>query len=886
MSTRSTAALLLALTAPSAAQSWEPAPAFPESGLPRRFAAGLVHEGQLLVLGGEPFAAASPHDAPVHGLPTPSSAWVAHAPLEGPMVRCGAGVDALGRVVVFGGVDGLDPEGDVGEAYEYTIDEGKKEDLTKRSDAAADDWFLWTTDGQGRIYSIGGGAGPGGPNGGHVERYDANTDSWEVLPPAPFGVADGAAVVDRHGDVMVIGGFDGSGARTGRTLRFDVASGTWSDASVADLPVATSGLRAVLGADERIYAIGGVSSSGASAATWVLDEASNAWVAGPDMGTPRSHFALVLGPDDHVYAMGGDDGVGGTALAERLYTPPCPTLSSAPEDAVSWIGGAVQFHAVATGGAPLAYRWRRDGVDLVDGPSTGGGAIAGAASPTLLLSGLGLADAGAYSVVVSNPCGDVESPAAALTLRPTSGLGGPWTVTSYHPVGADSSNAHGIDGDRLVGGVAHPDPTYGVLEHPTAWSVATGATTDLTPTGSVGGVVTDVADGVLVGWWWWPYSTPQGTGYHQHAARWYGDAGSHDDLQPSGWEFGSVSATDGAQHVGTLRWDESSTNGDGAVWTEPSSWPTFLTPPDAWGSSATAVSDGAQYGSVHLGFGVVHAARWTGSAASFVDLNPPGSSWSYVSGAGDGQAVGRATLGGVHRAALWWEPSGSFVDLTPPDASSAELRATRGGYQLGSASFDSSGTKNLIWAGTSTEFVDLDAVAGDAWTSTYARDLDVLADGTILVAGYGRSVAEDRTEALLWRMQPTELTSGPATVSLAVGGSVALALAAGGERAGHLYLVLGSFSGTSPGLPLGVGELPLVWDAYFEATLTMANGSVFESTLGLLDEHGLAGAAVHYPPGLQPALAGLTAHHAYVTFHPATAAITLVSDPAPVTFSP
>lgn len=68
-------------------------------------------------------------------------------------------------------------------------------------------------------------------------------------------------------------------------------------------------------------------------------------------------------------------------------------------------GGTAAFAVVATGAAPLAYQWERDGV-----------AIAGANAPVLVLSGVTEGDAGNYTVVVGSGEATVRSLAARLTV--------------------------------------------------------------------------------------------------------------------------------------------------------------------------------------------------------------------------------------------------------------------------------------------------------------------------------------------------------------------------------------------------------------------------------------------------------------------------------------
>lgn len=63
-------------------------------------------------------------------------------------------------------------------------------------------------------------------------------------------------------------------------------------------------------------------------------------------------------------------------------------------------GSVLRLAVTADGTAPFDYRWRKDGVDLVEG-----GRFSGVRAATLVVSGVVSEDAGGYSVVVSNRAG-------------------------------------------------------------------------------------------------------------------------------------------------------------------------------------------------------------------------------------------------------------------------------------------------------------------------------------------------------------------------------------------------------------------------------------------------------------------------------------------------
>lgn len=112
------------------------------------------------------------------------------------------------------------------------------------------------------------------------------------------------------------------------------------------------------------------------------------------------------------------------------------------------------------------------------------------------------------------------------------------------------------------------------------------------------------------------------------------------------------------------------------------------------------------------------------------------------------------------------------------------------------------------------------------------------------------------------------------------GGTQSFALAAGLAHAGEAYILLGSLSGTTPGIQLGAGVLPLNFDAYLNWTLVSAASTPLSQSIGFLDAAGAAGASLVLPPGFAAALIGLQADHAFVTLD--GTGVTFVSNAVPL----
>ncbi|MBI4581954.1 MAG: immunoglobulin domain-containing protein [Planctomycetes bacterium] len=749
---------------------WQQAPAFPDQTQGRLYVAGLNHHGTLYAIGGTPWGNGADMDGLVHYLSPGVSAWASASFLGGmgPVVHQGVGVDSLDRIVVFGGVDS--ESGDPGPNKVYDPIEGPTASIASRGALAPADNFAFCTDDQSRIYALGGGPGRlatlANPNRAYAQRYAGATSTWQPLASMVSPVAAAAAVYDGQGHILVLGGFNTlATARSSNVARYDVAADTWSDTAIPDLPVGLTHLRAVLGADQRVYAIGGVAGPVAAGtvqnAVYVLDLNSNTWSSGPGMITPRETFAVALSDDHYIYAMGGDDGAGGTWKVERLYTPPCPAFAEPPASTEVWQGQAAVLTAVVSGGVPMTYRWRKDGSDLTDGPAAGGGTIVGATTTTLVIQPAGLADAGQYDLVATNPCGTTTGDPATLTIRIPPAIPTNWTVTNLHPAWALFSRADSISGGQQVGSCGMNVGGYNNLDQPTIWSGTASSAINLTPSTSVGGYASATTGDRQAGWWWWPYSCYVSghwyTCYSRQAAAWSGSPGSLVNLQVSGWEYSLAGDMDTNQIVGTVTTDDESGNyySRAVVWSLPSYSVTWLHPASVSNSLANAVADGHQYGQIHTPYPgpQVRAAMWSGSAASFVDMHPAGASRSWISGAGDGEQVGSAEFAGQVHAGLWTGSALGFQDINPSGATGSDAQDTLGGLQVGSASLGT-GTHAGVWAGTAASFFDLHPFVPAGFLSSYARGLDIDAAGHITVVGAGYNATTGREEALLWRYEP------------------------------------------------------------------------------------------------------------------------------------
>ena len=94
-----------------------------------------------------------------------------------------------------------------------------------------------------------------------------------------------------------------------------------------------------------------------------------------------------------------------TSVVAVLTVQVPPSLTLQPSNQIVLAGATVNFSVVATGTAPLEYQWQFNGAPL-------GGAVA----ETLILTNIQPAQAGSYSVLVTNSAGSITSAVAVLTV--------------------------------------------------------------------------------------------------------------------------------------------------------------------------------------------------------------------------------------------------------------------------------------------------------------------------------------------------------------------------------------------------------------------------------------------------------------------------------------
>lgn len=150
--------------------------------------------------------------------------------------------------------------------------------------------------------------------------------------------------------------------------------------------------------------------------TWEAQGAAWSPVIGPGP-SPRYSSGMIFDPvRREAVLFGGTPGSGYLGDTWRYKGPGPPTILSSPASISVNVGQMAIFSASATGGGPLSWQWRANGVNL-----TNVGPYSGVNTPTLTINPIGLNEVAAYDCVVGNACGSARSDPAAPKVTPCLG---------------------------------------------------------------------------------------------------------------------------------------------------------------------------------------------------------------------------------------------------------------------------------------------------------------------------------------------------------------------------------------------------------------------------------------------------------------------------------
>lgn len=145
------------------------------------------------------------------------------------------------------------------------------------------------------------------------------------------------------------------------------------------------------------------------------------------------------------YSVVVSDGLGSvTSSVATLSVLIPPVVTTQPTNQTVLVGGAAALSVIASGSAPLGYQWYFN----TNTP------IGAATNATLVLNGVGVSNAGTYSVVVTNPAGATSSVYAVLAVNQRPVPGSYAAITGQQvpvsiPVAALLAVASDPDGDAL-----------------------------------------------------------------------------------------------------------------------------------------------------------------------------------------------------------------------------------------------------------------------------------------------------------------------------------------------------------------------------------------------------------------------------------------------------
>jgi len=128
------------------------------------------------------------------------------------------------------------------------------------------------------------------------------------------------------------------------------------------------------------------------------------------------------------------------------------TVLSSPTNQVICRGSGAALTVTAAGSGQLTFRWRKNGVELSDGPVAGGATISGATTSSLSLTNSSVQDNGVYTCTVTSPCGgSATSLGAQLTVNGCNLLIGACSLADVAGGGETGRTPNGVlDSDDFI----------------------------------------------------------------------------------------------------------------------------------------------------------------------------------------------------------------------------------------------------------------------------------------------------------------------------------------------------------------------------------------------------------------------------------------------------
>ncbi len=231
-----------------------------------------------------------------------------------------------GSIIVYGGNDGISS---VSTVINYSPSDGSS---TLASMSVPRSYLGYAPDRSGNAYAIGGLDDSGTPL-ASAERLSPESGpagTWSPVASLPAARYNFPAVFDHTNYIYIFGGYTDtvSGVEISSVLRYSVSKNTWTN--MAAMPIPTAGSAAALGADGKIYVVGGVSGGVPTDEVEVYNSAANSWTLSTPLPEPLTGSAMGVDSLGRLIVMGGTDtngyGVGDVWRSQQLGAPNTPPV--------------------------------------------------------------------------------------------------------------------------------------------------------------------------------------------------------------------------------------------------------------------------------------------------------------------------------------------------------------------------------------------------------------------------------------------------------------------------------------------------------------------------------------------------------------------------------
>jgi N-acetylneuraminic acid mutarotase len=175
----------------------------------------------------------------------------------------------------------------------------------------------------GRIYAIGGESETGTTftQTGEVDAYTISSNTWSIATPLPDEALELSAAEGGDGRIYAMGGLNSSGTVIANVYAYSPTTNAW--VQVAPLLTARFDTAAAAGSDGRIYVFGGSTSTTTlgSNILEIYDPTTNTWSTGAPMPTARWGAAAATGSNGDIYVFGGADPSSNALTTVEAYNP-------------------------------------------------------------------------------------------------------------------------------------------------------------------------------------------------------------------------------------------------------------------------------------------------------------------------------------------------------------------------------------------------------------------------------------------------------------------------------------------------------------------------------------------------------------------------------------